>query len=424
MNDLFIILFLIVLNGVFSMSEIALISAKKSRLSGDAKHGSKSARTAIELAEQPDRFLSTVQIGITLIGILTGIYSGDALADDFAEVLALCDIPANFAHDMAQFTIILVVTFLSIVVGELVPKRIGMNMADSVAKLVALPMKWLSIAAHPFVWLLSGSTSLLVRVLGISKSENKVTEEEIREVIQEGAESGEVLEVEQDIMERALALGDMKIASIQTHRTDLVTLDIHASVQEIKDIIARHAFDAYPVVDGTMDNVLGLAHLKDLAVHLGKKDFSLKSILRPATFYPKNTSVYKMLEAMRKGNETRAIVCDEFGGTSGIVTLRDILEGLVGTLDERTDDPDIVERTDGQSWLVDGQCPIYDFLAYFDKEFLYGKRKYTTVSGIILNKLERIPQSGESIEWEGFRMEIVDMDGIRIDKVLVTITPP
>ncbi len=423
MNDLFIILFLIVLNGVFSMSEIALISAKRSRLSGDAKRGSKAARAAIELAEQPERFLSTVQIGITLIGILTGIYSGDALADDFSAVLTSWGVPANYAHDAAQFTIILAVTFLSIVVGELVPKRIGMNIADSVAKLVALPMKWLSIAAHPFVWLLSGSTSLLVRVLGISKSESKVTEEEIREVIQEGAESGEVLEVEQDIMERALALGDMKIASIQTHRTDLVTLDIHASVQEIKDIIARHAFDAYPVVDGTMDNVLGLAYLKDLAVNLNKKDFCLGSILRPATFYPKNTSVYKMLEAMRKGSETRAIVCDEFGGTSGIVTLRDILEGLVGTLDERTDDPDIVERKDGQSWLVDGQCPIYDFLAYFDKEFLYRKREFATVSGIILNKLERIPQSGESIEWEGFRMEIVDMDGIRIDKVLVTIAP-
>lgn len=421
MNDLFIILFLIILNGVFSMSEIALISAKKSRLSNDAKRGSRAARTAIDLAEQPERFLSTVQIGITLIGILTGIYSGDALADDFAVVLTSWSIPANFAHDAAQFTIILVVTYLSIVVGELVPKRIGMNMADSVARLVALPMKWLSVAALPFVWLLSKSTSVLVHVLGISKAESKVTEEEIREVIQEGAESGEVLEVEQDIMERALALGDMKIASIQTHRTDLVTLDIHASVQEIKHIIADHAYDAYPVVDGTMDNVLGMAYLKDLAVNLNKPDFNLQSLLRPATFYPKNTSVYKMLESMRKGNETRAIVCDEFGGTSGIVTLRDIFEGLVGTIEDHPEDPDIVERQDGQSWLVDGQCPIYDFLAYFDKEFLYKKWEYTTVSGIILNKLERIPQSGESIEWEGFRMEIVDMDGIRIDKVLVTI---
>ena len=420
MNDLFIILFLIVLNGVFSMSEIALISAKKSRLSNDAKRGSTAAKAAIELADEPERFLSTVQIGITLIGILTGIYSGDALADDFATVLSDWGVPSSLAHDAAQFSIILVVTYLSIVVGELVPKRIGMNMAYSVARLVALPMKWLSVAALPFVWLLSKSTSLLVLVLGISKADNKVTEEEIRSVIQEGAESGEVLEVEQDIMERALALGDMKIASIQTHRIDLVTLDVHSSVKEIKEIIAGHAYDAYPVVDGSMDNVLGMAYLKDLAVSLNKKDFCLGHILRPATFYPKNTSVYTMLEAMRKGSETRAIVCDEFGGTSGIVTLRDILEGLVGALDERTEEADIVERQDGLGWLVDGQCPIYDFLAYFDREFLYKKREYTTVSGIILNKLERIPQSGEYIEWEGFRLEIVDMDGIRIDKVLVT----
>ncbi len=421
MNDLLIILLLIVLNGVFSMSEIALISAKKSRLTGDAKRGSKPARTAIELAEQPDRFLSTVQIGITLIGILTGIYSGDALADDFAAVLVSWGISLSFAHDAAQFTIIIAVTYLSIVVGELVPKRIGMNKADSVAKLVALPMKLLSLVAHPFVWLLSTSTSLLVHVLGISKSESKVTEAEIREVIHEGTEAGEVLAVEQDIMERALALGDMKIASIQTHRTDLVTLDIHASVDEILEIITIHAYDAYPVVDGSMDNVLGMAYLKDLAMNLNKADFDLKSLLRPATFYPTNTSVYKMLESMRKRNESRAIVCDEFGGTSGIVTLRDIFEGLVGAIEEHPEDPDIVERKDGQSWLVDGQCPIYDFLAYFDKEFLYEKREYSTVSGIILNKLERIPQSGETVDWEGFRMEIVDMDGIRIDKVLVTM---
>lgn len=420
MDDIIIILLLILLNGVFSMSEIALISARKSKLTSDAKKGSKSAKAALELANEPDCFLSTIQIGITLIGILTGIYSGDVLAKDFSETLYSWGVASTYAYPLAQALIIIIVTYLSIVVGELVPKRIGLNSADSAAKIIAIPMKLLSWIALPFVWILSHSTALLVRILGLSKSASKVTEEEIKSIIQEGTDAGEVQEVEQDIMERVLVLGDLKISSIMTHRKELVTLAMHATKEDIEKTIEENTFEAYPVVDGDLENIKGMVYLKDLAVKLGKPGFQLASIIRPITYYPENMTVYKVLEQMKATQINRAFVCDEFGSVEGIITLRDIFEGLVGSIDELHQEPDIIKRKDKPGWLVDGQCPIYDFLAYFDREDLYTPCDYSTVSGLILEELEHIPHAGETVTWHSFIFEIVDMDGIRIDKILVT----
>ncbi len=420
MDDIIIILLLILLNGVFSMSEIALISARKSKLSSEAKKGSKTAKAALELANEPDRFLSTVQIGITLIGILTGIYSGDVLAKDFSEILHSWGLSLKYAYPIAQTLIIIIVTYLSIVIGELVPKRIGLNLADSAAKFIAIPMKVLSWIAMPFVWILSQSTVLLIRILGLSKSASKVTEEEIKSIIQEGTDAGEVQEVEQDIMERVLVLGDLKISSIMTHRKELETIDIHATKEEIEKTIEESTFEAYPVVDGDLENIKGIVYLKDLAVKLGKPDFQLTSLIRPITYFPENMTVYKVLEQMKAAQINRAFVCDEFGSIEGIITLRDIFEGLVGSIDELHQDPDIVKRKDKPGWLVDGQCPIYDFLAYFHREDLYMPSDYSTVGGLILEELEHIPHSGEIVKWQNFVFEIVDMDGIRIDKILVT----
>ena len=421
MDEIAIIILLILLNGVFAMSEIAVISARKSSLSTDLKKGSKSAKTALKLANDPDRFLSTVQIGITLIGILTGIYSGASLADDFSDILINAGFPYTYARLTAQAIIIILVTYLTIIFGELVPKRIGLSMAEKAAKTVARPMYFLSVVAAPFVWILAKSTEFMFNLLGIKEAESKVTEEEIKSIVQEGKEDGEVEEVEQDIVERVFLLGDLKVSSLMTHRTDIVALDIHNSKEEIKAILEENLYETYPVIDRTFDNTLGIVGLKDLIFRFGQSGFKLEDVVRPATYFHDNMSVYKALEQMKEHRLSQAFICDEFGSFQGIITLKDILGGLVGSIERTDNEPEIIKRSDSDSWLVDGQCTFYNFLSYFDQEDLYDSdSNYNTVGGLILELLEHIPQSGEKVDWKGFHFEIVDMDGARIDKVLVT----
>lgn len=420
MKEIFIIIVLILLNGLFSMTEIALISARKNKLAADAKRGSKGAQTALDLANEPDRFLSTVQIGITLIGILTGIYSGATIADNFSNILEGWGMPHTYAHPIAQSIIVVIVTYLSIVVGELVPKRIGLNKADSMARIVAQPMKWISTIAYPFVWILSKSTHMLTHKIGADESDNRVTEEEIKSMIQEGTEAGEVQEVEQDIIERVLVLGDLRVASIMTARKDIDFMDINMTAQEIRNIIADDIHDAYPVIDGDIDDIKGVVRLKDLILTLDKPDFNLATVIKPATFIPEITTVYKALEEFRSDKMSRALVVDEFGSVQGLITKSNILEGLVGSREDADGEPHIIPRNDNTSWLIDGMCPFYEFLSYFEQEELYQPADYATIGGLALNVLEHIPTSGEKFEWETFSFEVVDMDGTRIDKLLVT----
>lgn len=422
MKEIIIILLLILLNGIFSLAEIALISARKSKLTADAKRGSRSAKRALDMANEPDRFLSTVQIGITLIGILTGLYSGDVLAADFSRILISWGLPAAYTLPIAQVLIVITVTYLSIVMGELVPKRIGLALADRAAKLLAPPMHLLSVVAKPFVWLLSGSTCLIVKLLGIRDQDNRVTEEEIKSMIQEGAESGEVQEMEQDIMERVLVMGDLKVSSIMTYRKELVCLDIHMSADEVKTIIHDDMYEAYPVIDGTLEDVRGIVTLKSLIVALDQPDFSLQQVISQPLYLPDNMTVYKALELLKEQKVGRALVCDEYGSTQGIVTTKDILEGLVGEVGDPTDDeqPYIVERKDSDGWLADGQCPLYEFFTYFEcEELSTSAPSCNTLAGLLLECLGHIPEVGEQIVWHHFRFEVVDMDGARIDKVLV-----
>lgn len=421
MNELVIIVGLIFLNGVFAMSEVALISARKSRLTADAKKGSSTARMALKLANEPDRFLSTVQIGITLIGILTGIYSGNKIAADVTEVLLTWGVSIHYASALAQGLIVVVVTFLSIIFGELVPKRIGMSMAEKIAKVMARPMNVLSIIALPFVWLLSKSTELMFNLLGIKGSDNKVTEEEIKSIIQEGAEVGQVQPVEQDIMQRVFLLGDLKVGSIMTHQGDIICLDVKMSSLQVKQVISKHLFEFYPVAEGGLDRVCGVVQLKDLVLHWDEPDFNLRSLTNEATYFHENMNVYKVLELMKAKKISRALVCDEFGACTGIITLKDILEGLVGTVDEGDEEPEIIARTNKDGWLIDGQCPMHHFLTYFNRQELFEKSDFHTLGGLILQHLQSIPRSGEILEWNGFLFEVVDMDGARIDKVLVTL---
>ena len=375
------------------MSEIALVSARKSRLEVEAKRGNRSAQTALKLSNEPDRFLSTIQIGITLIGILTGLYSGEAFAYDLAAYMRGIPWIAPYALVISKTAIVVLVTYLTLIMGELVPKRIGMGYAEKVSMLVAKPMYLLSLVASPFVWLLSKSTALAVKLMGTDASEeSKVTEEEIKAIVKEGFDGGEVQEVEQDIVERVFNLGDRKVGSIMTHRSELIWLDLTDSIEEIREKVQAHLFNIYPVANGKFDDIRGVVYLKDLFGRIDDPGFSLTQVIRPAEFVPENQSVYNALEQFKQARVQYGIVTDEFGGIQGIVTLKDIMEGLVGQVPDVGEDAEVVQRSDG-TWLVDGQYRFYDFLEYFDMEDLYAEHDYNTLSGLILEILERVPKT-------------------------------
>ena len=420
MEEIFIILILILLNGLFAMAEIAVISARKSSLQSDADKGSKAAKKALKLAENPDRFLSSVQVGITLIGLLTGMFSGNKIAAMFADWLSAIGMSHGLASGLSQTVIIIIVTYLSIVIGELVPKRIGMNSSEKVAKTLAGPMLVISKVATPIIWVLSKSSAAILKFLGIKGQENKVTEEEIKSIIQEGADEGEVLPVEQDIVGRVFTLGDLSVSSIMTLRSDIVWLDRTMSEKEIRECIEQNLFEEYPVADGDLDHVIGILRLKDFVVNIGKGNFVIDDLMTKPLYFHENMNVYKVLEEMKLKKASRALICDEFGSCCGIITHKDILEALIGDIDDEIEDePDIVERTSGEGWIVDGQCTMYDFLSHFDMDDEMQDYGYTTVAGLILNELGHMPEPGESISWQCFSFEVVDMDGPRIDKVIV-----
>ncbi|MDR2791566.1 MAG: hemolysin family protein [Tannerellaceae bacterium] len=417
--EIVIIAGLIILNGALSMAEIALVSARKARLEVEAKKGIKSAQKALDLMSRPDTFLSTIQIGITLVGILTGLYSGEAFAAGFADVVGQVEPLHPYAFFIAKTTIVVAVTFLTLVFGELVPKRIGMSFAERIAKWSAHPMRVLSKTCAPFVWLLTRSTEAVVRLFRLHrKNGNHVTEEEIKAIVREGLDDGEVQQVEQDIVGRVFNLGDRNLGTIMTHRNELVWLDINDSLEVIHRKMQSRLFNIYPVASERLDELCGVVYLKDLFRHLNDPDFSLKQIIRPAEYLPESQSVYNALSLFKQARVKYGIVTDEFGAIQGIVTLKDIMEGLIGQISEAGEEPDLVQRTDG-SWLVDGQLSFYDFLSHFDAEDLYAEHEHNTLSGLILELLEHVPRTGERFTWCGFDFEIVDMDGTRIDKVLV-----
>ena len=422
--EIFIILGLIVANGILAMAEIALISARKSRLETDAKRGNHSSQRALNLANRPEKFLSTIQIGVTLIGIMTGLYSGGSIAASAAEWLGQFPWAAPHALGIARTGIVIIVTYFTLVLGELVPKRIGMSYAESVAKIMAGPMNLFSRIVTPFVWMLSGSTSLIVRLMGIRQSEeSKVTEEEIKAIVKEGYDVGEVQEMEQDIVERVFNLGDRNVGSIMTHRTDLVWLDVNDSNEKTREKVQENLYNTYPVISENFNNLLGIVNLKDLFGKIYSTDFSLRELVRPIQYVPENLSVYKALEQFKNARVKYGLVTDEFGDVLGIVTLKDIMEALVGEMPEIGEEQEIVERLDG-SFLVDGQMSFYNFLEYFDREDLYADYDYNTLSGLLLEILQHIPTIGESTDWLDFHFEIIDMDGARIDKVLVSRIEP
>jgi putative hemolysin len=403
------------------MSEIALISSRKSRLETAAKKGSKSAKTALDLANSPNKFLSTVQIGITLIGILTGIYSGDKITEDVEYFVSGFEAITPYAHSVAVGIVVVVLTFFSLVLGELLPKRIGLNHPESIAKAMAMPMKVISIITAPFIWLLTTSTEFLLKILQIKPTaDGKVTEEEIKAIIKEGTEVGEVQEIEQDIVERVFHIGDRKVNSLMTHRSSMVYLSMDDTLDEIKTKVLDELHSVYPVCEDNLDEVVGVVFLKDLFANFEKGNFDLRSIAKEPAYFIEHTSAYKALENFKKSKVHYAFVTDEYGVFQGIITLNDILEALVGDASDFDDDEyKLIANEDG-SWLVDGQYSLHDFLTYFDMDELTTDYEVTTVSGFIITELGAIPKEGDKLIWNKLEFEAQKMDGVKIDKVLIT----
>ncbi|PSL29830.1 putative hemolysin [Chitinophaga ginsengisoli] len=405
------------------MSEVAMEYARKARLEYLANKGDEKAKAALKLASNPDRFLSTVQVGITLISILIGILSGISLKPRLVEYISGYPQLSPYSDGIAITVIVVVVTYFTLVIGELVPKRLGMLRPEAIARQTAAPMKWVSMVTYPFIWLLTIFTNLLVSIFNLKPStDNNVTEEEIKALINEGTTAGAIEETEQEIIERVFHLGDRNITSLMTHRTDIVYLDIHDPKQVIRSKILDSPHSVYPVCDDVIDNILGIITIKDLYTAAADTGHDLARIMKKPLFVPENNSAYQVLEKFKETQSHAAFIVDEYGTFLGMITLNDILEAIVGDMPEtgQDDDYEIVRREDG-SYLVDGQIPFYDFLARFDKEDWMAEfeQEFDTMAGFILHHQEHIPKIGEKFEWRGFTFEIVDMDAHRIDKVLV-----
>ncbi|MEP6467755.1 MAG: hemolysin family protein [Parafilimonas sp.] len=419
MTNILIILGLIILNGLFSMVEIALVSSRKSRLEAQANKGDKRAKDALDLANNPDKFISTTQIGITLTAILNGIFSGEELSHDFAIFLGRFSFIGNYNQIAATIIIVFLVTYFTLVLGELVPKRIGLSNPEGISKTFASFVRVSIFISYPFISLLTKSSSLIFNLFSITNRDSNVTEDEIKAIINEGTAQGAIEEAEQEIIERLFHLGDRNITSLMTHRSDIIWLDINLTVNDINKLPDDKIHSVYPVCDGTIDNIKGIVSLKDIVK--AKPATALKDIASAGLYVPENNSAYKLLERFKELKLHYAFIVDEYGALQGMITLNDILDAIVGEVPELDEDLyEIAERKDG-SFLIDAQIPFYNFLSYFDlTNYLDDEeQQFDTLAGFMLDELERIPKAGDQFEWHGFKFEIMDMDNNRIDKILV-----
>lgn len=421
--EILVILLLVLANGVFAMSEIAVVSSRRTRLQHLAEQGNAGARRALELAQAPDRFFATVQVGITLVGILTGAFGGATLAAELAVTLRRADVLAPYADALALGIVVLAITYLSLIVGELVPKRIGMQHPERIATRVAGPMGVLARLASPAVWVLSASTSLVLRVMRLPRpQEPPVTEAEIRVLLEQGAEAGVFEESEREMVTRVFRLGDQRVASVMTPRHRVVWLDAAGPYDEARAVMAAHHFSRYLVCEGEIDQVVGAVDVRDLwaAELAGRPVTDLRQVARPPLVVPDTLQALKLLDQFRETGTHVALVVDEYGGVAGMATLNDVVSEVTGDL-RPTDAPGaaVVRREDG-SLLLDGAMDIDAMRELLGmRERRSGPREYRSLGGWIFTELGRVPREGEFLEAEGHRFEIVDMDGNRIDKVLV-----
>ncbi len=420
----FIILALIVANGFLAMAEIAVVSARKARLQQRAEEGDPGARIALELANSPGRFLSTIQIGITLVGILAGAFGGAIIAEQLAPQLNRMAWIAPHGSAVSLFIVVVAITYLSLIIGELVPKQIALNHAERISAAVAPFMRTLSWLGSPIVHLLSLSTQMVLRAFGIKPSaESSVTAEEIKLMIEQGTQEGVFEPSEQEMVERVFRLGDRTAAALMTPRPDVVWLDPSEPPEEIQKKITADSHTHYPVAEGQIDRIIGLVNSKDLlSQNLSCRPIDLRSVLRPALFIPESMSALDVLERLKKKRTHVAFVIDEHGGFQGLLTTSDILEAIVGDIPmpDETEEADIIRREDG-SWLVDGKVQAEELkeLLQVNELPFEDEHLYQTLGGLVMAFLGRIPKSGDHFDWIGFRFEVMDMDGHRVDKVLI-----
>ncbi|MDB5235613.1 MAG: hemolysin [Hymenobacter sp.] len=420
--EILIILLLAIMNGVFSMSEIALVSSRKSKLETEAQQGNARAQAALDLANEPNRFLSTVQIGITLIGILMGVFSGAGLTTTVQRWIGGIEPLRPYSHSIAVVLTVGLITYLSVVIGELLPKRIGLVNPEGIAKVMTRPMSILARVAAPFIWLLETSTDLLMRLLPIKPNENNaVTQDEIRSMVKEGATEGTIQEVEHDIVNNVFNLGERRVGSLMTARQDIVWLNLNDDVATNKQKVLSRVSSMYPLCQGTLDDMQGVVYLADLLQpSLDEQLARLPELKKDPLYLPTNSKAYQALEQFKEARMHQGIVVNEFGDVMGMVTINDLFDALVGDVplpDE--DEPDIVQREDG-SYLIDAQVPFAEFVERFaipaaEQEGLAG---FHTLGGFVLHILSAIPKPGEQFTWQGHQFEIIDIDKSRIDKIL------
>ncbi|MCG3157192.1 MAG: hypothetical protein DKINENOH_03824 [bacterium] len=426
--EILVIFLLILLNGVFAMSETALVSARKLRLEQWAEEGNERASAALELANDPNRFLSTVQVGITLIGTIAGVFGGATLANELQQALAAMPWLQHHSESAALALVVLGITLASLILGELVPKRVALHSPERIAAAMAYTMRRLSVIASPAVRLLSFSTDAVLRLFRIKPStEPPVTEEEVLAMIDQGAEAGVFEEAEHHILDRVFRLGDRRVSTLMTSRSDIVWLDPDDSIEEMRNRIVSSGFSRFPICQGNLDNLLGVVRVKDLmASVLSGQPPDLRTVMRKPLFVHEKMRVLRVLELFRTSRTHLAIAIDEYGEIQGLLTLNDILEAIVGDVPNlgMAAQPQVVQREDG-SWLVDGFIPIDEFKQLFELSDLPGEERgdYETLGGFIMVHMERIPNPGEYFEWEGLRFEVIDMDGNRVDKVLIKALP-
>jgi putative hemolysin len=429
-QEILIILLLILLNGFFALSELAVVSSRKARLQQYAEEGRNGAATALRLAEDPTGFLSAVQVGITLIAILSGAYGEAALAAPFADALKTIPAVAPNAGAISSAIVIISITFFSLIVGELVPKRLALRNPERLACFVAPIMRLVSIVTLPAIWFLRRITELVLRLFAQPAAEDpRITEEEVKSLIAEGTEAGIFEPAEKEMLEGVLRIADRTVRSIMTPRPDVVWIDLDESAETAYETIATSGHSRFPVARDEVDKVVGVVHAKDL-LELCRKGskIDMKSVARDPIYIHESTPVLKLLEGFRASPVHMAVVLDEHGTVEGIVTPTDILVAIAGDLPEREgeDEPSAVMRADG-SWLLDGQMPVYEVERTLEIKGLSAHdEEYTTLAGFVLTQLGRIPTPGETFDWQSWRFEVVDLDGRRIDKVLVsanTTTP-
>ncbi len=422
--EIAIILVLTIVNGVFAMSEVALLSARKGRLQRSAERGDVRARRALVLLEDPNNFLSTVQIGVTLVGVLSGAFGGATIAEKIAGQLSRYSAIAPYAETIGISTVVIAITYLSLVIGELVPKRLALHNPEGIARMVAGLMSALSRMGAPVVAILSVSTDAVLKVFGLRKSgEPAVTEDDVRGLLRQGAQAGIFEPGEHQIVERVFQFADRRVSAIMTPRTDIVWLDVEDGFSELRAKISSSQHSRFPVCEGDLDRVIGILHAKDFLAALENAD--VRGLVKHAVIVPQSMAALKVLEQFRQTTVHIALAVDEHGSVRGLVSATDVLEALVGELpDEPAHERSMVQRSDG-SWLVDGSVPIEELKALLHVERLprEGTGTYQTVAGFVMDRLGKIPSTGEQFVWEENRFEVVDMDGNRIDKVLVVPHP-